>query len=487
MIKIRRLALAAALAAALALQGCAVQAPDAARMAAEVTPEGWTRTSLPAGGIESYRDFWRRWNDPDLSAVVERTLEANTDIQTAMANLRAARASLTAANAALWPTAQLDADGRRSKSGGLYATSYSAEGSGAWTLSLGGSEIFSADAAGESAIASGFTLEDTRAMAAAEAAQAYVNLRAAQAQLAVVKETMANYVETADTARWQFQAGMGTASEAEDALVQLSTAMARIPQIEGSITEYRNAMARLMSLPADKLPIAAERPIPEPPEGCAAAMPAQVLERRPDVRSALHSLQAAVYRLKSAKGDFFPSLSLSGNIGTTAATVGALGASGTGVAGLMAALSVPVLNWGSLIAAEETAAAELDQARAQYLSVLLSALEQTDNALSGIANAERREYNLTRAVTHARTAEQLARYEYESGIGDYTMLLSTQRSLLSTLESELSNRADRANNYIMLYRAVGGGWAANAAAAEKDAQSAETNQTAQAAALEGRE
>lgn len=484
MTKIRLFALAVA--AAIAVQGCAVQAPDAARMAAEVTPSAWTRTSLPAGDIASYRDFWQRWNDPDLVALVERTLDANTDIQTAMANLRAARASLTSANAALWPTAALNGDGRRSKAGSAYSTSYSAEGSGAWTLSLGGSEFFTADAAQESALASSLTLEDTRAMTVAEVAQAYVNLRTAQAQLAVVKETLANYVETADTARWQFEAGMGTASEAEDALVQLSTAMARIPQLEGSIAEYRNAIARLASLPADKLPIAAERAIPEPPEGCAAAMPAQVLERRPDVRSALHSLQAAVYRLQSAKGNFFPSLSLSGNIGTTAATIGALGASGTGVAGLMAALSVPVLNWGSLIAAEETAAAELDQARAQYLAVLLSALEQTDNALSGIANAERRALNLTRAVSHARIAEQLARYEYETGIGDYAMLLTTQRSLLSTLESELSNRADRANNYIMLYRAVGGGWAVQAAAAEQMEKNAQSNRSTDVG-LEGRE
>ena len=147
---------------------------------------------------------------------------------------------------------------------------------------------------------------------------------------------------------------------------------------------------------------------------------------------------------------------------------------------------MPVLNWGSLIAAEETAAAELDQARAQYLAVLLSALEQTDNALSGIANAERRALNLTRAVSHARIAEQLARYEYETGVGDYAMLLTTQRSLLSTLESELSNRADRANNYIMLYRAVGGGWAVQAAAAEQTEKSAQSNRSTDVG-LEGRE
>ena len=152
----------------------------------------------------------------------------------------------------------------------------------------------------------------------------------------------------------------------------------------------------------------------------------------------------------------------------------ALGASGTGIASLIGALSVPILNWGSLIAGEEEAAAALDRAQANYVGVLLDALEETDNALSGISHSERRQENLRSAVLHARSAEMLARQEYEAGIGDYTMLLSTQRSLLSSQESELSNRAERANNYILLYRAIGGGWAVENAA-RQEAENPEPN------------
>ena len=110
----------------------------------------------------------------------------------------------------------------------------------------------------------------------------------------------------------------------------------------------------------------------------------------------------------------------------------ALGASGTGVAGLAAALAMPILNWGNLIAGEETATANLQSAVASYRSTLLSALEETDNALTAIRSAEYRKGDLERAVSHARTAEKLARDEYGAGIGEYTMLLSTQRSLLCT-------------------------------------------------------
>ena len=119
-------------------------------------------------------------------------------------------------------------------------------------------------------------------------------------------------------------------------------------------------------------------------------------------------------------------------------------------------------------------AAALDRAQANYVGVLLDALEETDNALSGISHSERRQENLRSAVLHARSAEMLARQEYEAGIGDYTMLLSTQRSLLSSQESELSNRAERANNYILLYRAIGGGWAVENAA-RQEAENPEPN------------
>lgn len=458
---LRPLLIAAALCFGLA--GCAVEHPDLDRMTADMTPVSWQRSSLPAGSIVAWDNFWARWQDPILTSLLEKAFAANPDIATAAANLRAAEASITSANAALWPTASLGADAAKNRSGSITRDSFSLEGSGGLALNLAGSEFWKADQAELSAAASRYSLEDVRAATAAAVAEAYVNLRAAEAQLEVVKKSLANYLETAETSRWQFEAGTGAASEAEDAMVQLASARARIPTLEGSIIEYRNALMRLAATPVEKLDLGYTGVIPLPPEDAAVAIPAETIANRPDVRAARLTVEAAVAQLRSAKSDFFPTLNLSGNIGTTAATVSALGTAGTGVAGLAAALSLPVLNWGSLIAQEESAAAEVDRSVASYRSTLLTALEETDNAIASIANAERRRTDLARAVEHARTAEMLARQEYEAGIGDYTMLLSTQRSLLSAEESELSNRADRAAGYIRLYRALGGAWAVDAA------------------------
>jgi outer membrane protein TolC len=162
--------------------------------------------------------------------------------------------------------------------------------------------------------------------------------------------------------------------------------------------------------------------------------------------------------IRVAQADFWPSLSLSGTLGTTAATIGALGASGTGVGALIASLSMPLLNWGSTIAATETQKANLDRAMAQYRHSIVAALEETENALSALNTAQRRKSSLTRAMQSSQIAADLARQQYSSGLADYQTVLSTQRSLFNAQETLATNQADWAIAHIDLYRTLGGGW-----------------------------
>ena len=133
---LRPLSLAAAL--CLGLAGCAVEHPDLDRMTADMTPGNWQRSSLPTGSIVAWDNFWARWQDPVLTALLEKAFEANPDIATAAANLRSAEASITSANAALWPTASLGANAGKNRSGGTTRDSFSLEGSGGLALNLAG-------------------------------------------------------------------------------------------------------------------------------------------------------------------------------------------------------------------------------------------------------------------------------------------------------------------------------------------------------------
>lgn len=455
---IARAMTAAGVMTAVLLSGCAVQMPDTAGMMREVTPAQWSVTVVQKGDAVLMKAFWQRWNDPVLPGLIEAAQAANPDVLSALASLRAARASLTEANASLWPSGKIGANAETRRVGGSTSDSYSADAELSWTVNLAGGTWAARDAKAWNAYAKALSVADTREMIAAETAQAYVNLRAAEEKLRVIKESVHNYSKTAQIADWRAQAGLSSRSEAEDALVQLATAQARIPETEASIAGYRNALARLTATPVDRLMLSAAAGVPAAPEGIAVSIPAETLMRRPDVQSSLAAIRSAAETVRKAQTDYFPSLSLTGSVGTQAATIGALGASGSGIAALAGALSMPVLNWGSLEAQEETARAGLDEAKAGYLSVLLSALEETDNALQGIRSAELREGSLASALEHARKTYELTDLEYRSGIGDYSMLLTAQRSLLSVEESVITNRASRSNQYVMLYRALGGAW-----------------------------
>ena len=129
---------------------------------------------------------------------------------------------------------------------------------------------------------------------------------------------------------------------------------------------------------------------------------------------------------------------------------------------------MPIFDWGAQVTASEQALAELDRARAAYSAVLLEALEETENALTGITTAQRREHALQRALDAAESAADLAMQQYKAGLTDYQTILNTQRSLYNARETLQSNKADLATQLIALYRAMGGGWQPSEAVKQLD-------------------
>ena len=460
-VKRRLIRALSALAAAGVLTGCAVQSENWSALSEPLTPANWSHPALSGSETFETEAFWAAWNDPVLDALVRRAVENNTDVLSALANLRAARARVTSATSALFPTFSGGGNGRTTRTSGNQTESWQATLSGDWTINLAGREYRLNSSAEWSALASWLTVKDVEAAVAAETAQAYVNLRSAQINRRIVEDSIRSYRENEQLARWQVTAGLATASDAEDAISQLRSAEARLPEIDRGIQEYKNALARLTVQSPEALPESLSdtgAALPTVPEGLAVRLPADTLRQRPDVRGAEMQLRSAAEAVDAAEAAFFPSLSLSGSLGTQAATIGMLGASGTGIATLLGGLSVPLLNWGGLVAQEESARATLDSAKANYLAVVTGALEETDNALTGIRSSEERVRRLSEAVEHAEVSNQLARLEYESGIGDYLTLLTSERTLLTARETALANDTNRVNYYIMLYRALGGGW-----------------------------
>ena len=454
-------------AAALMLSGCAstewLSPADEAVVGSAWNADAGVSLSdeLPA---VARSEWWKAWKDAELSALVDRAMAESTDVRTALANLKTAAASADQATADLFPTLKLGADGSRTHRENQGTTEkWSAEASGSWSISLLGGNLAVRRAAKYEAMASLLTLEDVKNAVAAEAASDYVALKLAFVKRRIAEATLKNYEEAGHIARWRFEAGLSDQSEVDQAVSNREGARAALALTEKSIAQYQNALARLTVQNAADIRVTDDGLVPAAPLNLAVAVPAETLKNRPDLRAAQLTVAAASERVYKAKTQWFPSLSLSGNIGTQAATIGTLGASGTGIAALAGALSMPLLNWGDQVTAAKEAEASLEKARASYLATLLKSLEETENALTAIQTAQTRTAPLTIALSAAESAADLTMKSYRAGLVDYQNVLNTQRSLLTARENARTNEADMASALITLYTALGGAWEATGA------------------------
>lgn len=455
------LALIMTVSGVLVLTGCAVEPVVLSQKQSGLIASTWSygEGTEEAKALRQPPDkWWAAWHDESLTYLVKATLENNTDIAQAQANLRAAQASLLSTTSALFPSASLGADASRNRRNHSSTDSFSADASAAWSFSFGGRDVSARRAAQASAHASELSLEDTKSAMTSEVALTYVNLRLAQIRLNIAKQSVRSYEEAKNLTQWRYQAGLVSATDYEQANAQFENAKANIATNMHNILQYETALSRLTVLPLQKIQDLPAGDIPTPPADLAVSIPADVISLRPDVLAAQETVRAAMENVRVAQADFLPTLSLSGSIGTAAATVGALGASGTGIGALVGALSMPFLNWGDVVAGTETQKATLDRAQAQYTETLVGALEETENALSGIRSSAAKKMSLRTATDSSQLAAQLALQQYSSGLEDYQTVLTTQRSWLTAQDNEVSNQADWAIAHIDLYRALGGGW-----------------------------
>lgn len=450
---------------ALATQACAVgpnYRPQAA--AALNVPD---RYQAPAAeGIDTARlaQWWTAFNDPVLTSLVERTLAGNTDLAAAQARLRAARASLKASRGALLPS--LSAGGSASRQEvvegpGGGSSGFQAGLDAAYEVDLFGGIRRSVEAARASAQSSAASLADVQRSLVAEVALNYIDARSTQARLAVARENIGIQDETLQIVRWRVEAGLVSDLDLQQAIAQRAQTAASIPTLEQSYAASVNRIATLIGQApgAVTAEMAAQQPIPLGPDAVEAGLPADLLNRRPDLIAAERSLAAEVARIGVAEADLYPALRLSGSLSSNSTSVSALGDNIIG--NLLGSITAPIFQGGQIRARIEQQRATADAALANYRGAVLTALEDVENALVSIDRTKARESELMTAEAAARTSVSLAEAQYQSGLIDFQALLSTQQSLLSAQDSRTTARAARASASIQLFKALGGGWDAS--------------------------
>jgi NodT family efflux transporter outer membrane factor (OMF) lipoprotein len=456
---------ALALAWVLTLSGCAALVPPQVALPATPVPAAWSGApgALPSGQTPTaLAQWWQRFDDPQLTALVAQALQANTDVRSAQAALQQARALRDVKAAGLLPNVGASASVQRGKSGGTAAgNSFAAGFDASWEPDIFGgnrSGLNATQADTEAAVAS---LANVQVSMAAEVAVTYIELRGLQARLAIARSNLDSQTETLQITRWRTQAGLVSSLDVEQAVASTEQTRAQIPVLQTSLAQSLSSLAVLTGQAPGALQatLGAGAPVPQASPDLALAMPAETLRQRPDVQAAEHRISAALSRVAQADAARYPSFNLGGSLGLRALTLGGLaGSAATVASSLLASVSVPLFDAGAARAQVRAQEAALESARISYQATVLTALKDVEDALVSLQGDRERLARLQGAAQAAANAELMARQRYGSGLIDFRTVLDAQRTLLSTQDSVASTRASLSADLVRLYKALGGGW-----------------------------
>lgn len=454
-------ALPSALALAVMLSGCASLSRQATGLPQAPVPTAWSTGAATPAAATSLAQWWWRFNDPLLGTLVTQALEANTTVRSAQAALQQARALRDVKSANLLPTVAGSASGQRSQSGGNDASnSFRAGFDASWEPDVFGARRSALNASEADAQVAQASLADTQVSIAAEVAVTYITLRGLQARLTIARNNLASQTETQQITDWRVQAGLASSLDLEQARAASAQTSAGVPTLETGAAQAQNSLAVLTGQAPGTLQVmlSGASPLLQAPGDLALSIPAQTLRQRPDVRAAERRISAALARVSQADAARYPGFQISGSLGLSALTLGALTTAGTVANSLLASVSVPLFDGGALRAQVRAQEAALEQTRVSYQATVLTALKDVEDALVALQGDRQRLALLQIAADAAGNADLLARQRYASGLIDFRTVLETQRSLLSTQDSLESTRASLSADHVRLYKALGGGW-----------------------------
>ncbi|RWC34700.1 MAG: efflux transporter outer membrane subunit [Mesorhizobium sp.] len=450
---------------AVLLAGCVV-GPDYQKPLLPM-PANWTgQKPAKAARPAQLSKWWQNLRDPELNTLVEQAVAGNLDVATAKARIREARASYRKSVGTLFPSAEGSGSATRSKDSSSTSSSsdpyslYQAGFDASWELDLFGANRRSVEAARYGLDASEEELRSTLLTLVGDVASSYAQARGYQARIQLARRAAASQKQTAVLTRTMQQAGMSTAADVAKAMGQASSTEADVPALEASYAEAVHRLSVLTGRPPAALTERLKRvaPIPRPRLPIPTGIPADILLSRPDVRMAERQYAQYTAKIGQAEAARYPSVSLTGDIDTTAYKVGDLGKNSTIGWSFGPTLSVPVFNGGQLKAAVEVARAQRDQYFIAYRSSVLTALEDVENALVSLRQERIRNSKLASSANSYGDAASIARTLYKSGETSLLDVLDAERSLYDVEDDLLQSRIAIATDYIALNKALGGGW-----------------------------
>jgi NodT family efflux transporter outer membrane factor (OMF) lipoprotein len=419
--------------------------------------------------------WWTGFRDPELTQIVKRALDQNLDLAAAMTRVQQARAAAQGAGA------------RRTPSGNLYASTTTLHQStesmtgrlashlpgysrtqnyydlgfiASWETDLFGGLKKGAQAATAEAQAAEASQTGTRITVAAEAADAYMQIRGAQARLIFANDQIATDEHLVELVQQRKDAGVASDRELAQAQTLLSQAKATIPLLTVSLEAQLNRLDVLMGAQpgtyAAELSSVAD--IPDVPQLSGYGTPTDLLRRRPDIIAAERMVAASNARIGQVLSEYYPKLSVSGIVGSQALAPAHLfeqqGFQPISVVGLRWRL----FDFGAVAAEVKRARGANAEALLQYQSSALHAAEDVEDAFSLLVQSENRRNEILREIAELQRVRDLSEESYAAGVIALTDVLDADRQLLAAKDDLAVARENAARAAVGSYRALGGGW-----------------------------
>lgn len=455
--------------AAIALSSCTAVGPDYVRPDI-VPPEQFVSTSHSSVIDESW---WQQFDDPLLTTLVQETATRNLDIAEASARVREARALLEAAKGGRLPEGALTASvmrNRLSEEGQLPIedipgferdfTLFDAGFDASWEMDLWGRASNNIRARANDLAEK---QEQERAVllsVIAETAAAYIDLRSAEASASAIAAQANALQEKLRLSQLRSQSGEAPKSETVQIAVQAEEAAAQLPPVLATarVAAYRLALLTGRN-PAQLLGrVQNTGGLPDLPAAISAGTPSEVLRRRPDIRAAEYRLAAATARVGVATADLYPRFSLLGSIGQQSRDAEGLVSGNSTRFSIGPSLSWPVFQMGTIRAQIRAADARSEAAAINYERTILTALNESETALTRYARSFDRVKRTEAALANALQSESLAHKRYAAGEDNRLALMDAVAATARSRSSLAIAKTDALRQAIAAYKSLGGGW-----------------------------
>ncbi|XZG68920.1 efflux transporter outer membrane subunit [Chitinibacteraceae bacterium HSL-7] len=451
---------ALSLAVAALLSACAFS-PDQT-LPTPAVPEVYTQQL-----VEVDSAWWKAFADPTLDKLIDEALTNSPSALAAMAAVDEARAVYGVTSAAQLPQLGVTGSaGRQERSEAVYGAPQSPIGGYElglvvnWELDLWGRVRNLSDAAKRDYLASEYNYAATRTALAAEVAAQYFNLQALDAQLRVAKQTVDSRRGAYELRDKRFKGGLTSELDVRQAEAELKSAEAAVPNLLQRQVQTESALAVLVGVaPRTLIESGVEREegkilqVPVP-----AALPSDLLLRRPDVRATEQQLIGARARIGAARAAYFPKITLTGLLGTQTTAFDDLFGSGSRAWSFVGNLAMPLFDNGLTAAQVDQARAREKAAVAAYQKAVITAFAETREGIVSLEQTRIRTQALAQQTAALKRQLYLAQLRYDNGYSSYLEVLDAERSLFTEELNLISAYRDQHLAVVALYKALGGGW-----------------------------